>query len=180
MVVILKDDLQAHIDKLANELGCVVVQQPGMAGMMFVEEEPPRIEGPTIDSQENFGARYPTEESCYLVMLHELGHVARGHTQGRPPFTNKTFYFDNGVLKSEAEAWEYALDNTIVEPGAVERRFMWNTCLGSYFRGAYIDKAKRKLRIHQLWNGNRHHVKFAWDDADDYFYSIKKRIEGGE
>jgi len=157
---------QAHVDQLAAELGCVTVQQPNMPGMMFVEYEPPVIEGPIIASQ-----------SDYLTMLHELGHVARGHTQGRPPFTEKTFYFDNGVLRSEAEAWEWALDHCREEDelDTTARAFMWRRCMGSYYQGSRIANGRGGQ---QLWNGNRHHVLFAYDKPDVFFWSVAQRMAG--
>lgn len=154
---------QDHVTELAELLTCEVVQKPGMAGMMFVEYEPPMIEGPVIQEQKD-----------YFIMLHELGHVAHGHTQGRPPFTDKRFYFDNGVLKSEAEAWMWALDNSREEPCQATRNFMWNFCLGSYLRGSVTARG----RLDQLWNGNRHHVVFLWDKPDELFWSSAERLAG--
>lgn len=156
-----KDKLQEHIDKLARDLNTIVVQEPGKPGMMYVEYEPPMIEGPKLIHQKD-----------YFVMLHELGHVFHGHTQGRPPFDDKTYYFDNGVLRSEAEAWEYALDTSLEEPTYDTRQFMWNICLGSYYLGAVHAEGKKT----RLYNGNRHHVQFVFDEPDDYFWSIKERI----
>src|SRR2546430_1966206 len=172
--------LQKHINKLGKKLGCIVNQGQGQQGMMYVEEDIPRIEGPLLVAD----GFHPTPESAYLVMLHELGHVFHGHTQGRPPHIDKKFYFDNGVLHSEAQAWEFALDNSIIVPEGAESDFMWNTCLGSYYAGAYrSDGTKHNLRDdNRLYNGNRHWIPFAWDDADSYFYSIRDRIlnkEGG-
>jgi hypothetical protein len=157
-----------HIEKLAAELGCKLDQDirfnDPLYGMMFVEEEPPRIEIPVVKDQ-----------ITYLIALHELGHVYHGHTQARPPYQHKRFYFDNGVLKSEAEAWQWALDNCADEIEDDSRRFIWDKALGSYYHGGYVllnGKADR------LWNGNRHHVEFVYDKPDDYFTSIVKRIQG--
>lgn len=157
---------QLHVEQLAAELNCVTVQQANMPGMMFVEFDPPMIEGPTILEQKHF-----------LTMLHELGHVAHGHTQGRPPYQDKTFYFDNGVLKSEAEAWEWALDHCpeTEELETATRAFMWNFCMGSYYRGSVAEKGRSGC---QLWNGNRHHVRFTWDEPDEFFWSVAERITG--
>lgn len=175
---------QEHIDKLAAELGCEVVQLPEMAGMMYVEFEPPKIEGPTIQDPPTgelapvFGGyRYPSAQACYMVMLHELGHVKWGHTQGRPPFQDKKFYFENGVLKSEAQAWEYALDKRLRDPELTDetRKFMWEVSLGSYYRGA--EEAGYDRKDNRLYNGNRHHVQFQYDKPDNYFWIVKKRME---
>lgn len=166
--------LQDHIDSLAEELNCIVIQKPGLSGMMYVEEEPPRIEGPTLkDGWRGYGP-----QAAYMVMLHELGHVAHGHTQGRPPYQDKQFYFDNGVLKSEAQAWEWALDNKVssITLDSSTRELMWKVCLGSYYSHA-VDSKGIPTR---LWNGNRHHVKFVFDEPNDFFYSIKERILRGE
>ena len=155
---------QKHIKKLCAEHNIVLVQKPGTPGMMFVEEEPSRIECPTI-----------TNQSEYITNLHEIGHCVRGHTQGRPPYQDKKFYFINGVLKSEAEAWEYALDNSIDEWSEASRRFAWDTCLGSYYVG-YLHAAGSANN--RLLNGNRHHVPFRYDHPNEYFEKIMKRIQG--
>ena len=156
---------QEHIETLALELNCITMQAENMPGMMFVEEEPPRIEGPIIREQKH-----------YYTMLHELGHVAHGHTQGRPPYQDKKFYFENGVLKSEAQAWEWAMDHALDEPNSETRAFMWNYCMGSYHQAA----ERSTKEVDRLWNGNRHHVAFKWDWPDDYFWSIKARMLGKE
>lgn len=158
------DEMQDHIEEIAGRLGCKVIQEPGMTGMMYVEYEPPTIEGPIITNQKD-----------YMVMLHELGHVHYGHTQGRPPYEDRTYYFDNGVLRSEAEAWEYALD--VVDPTMTmdytTRRFMWERCMNIYYLGAKLADGRPGQR---LSNGNRHHHSFTWDEPDEYFWSIKERM----
>lgn len=161
-------DLQNHLDELAHSLGCRLDQiTPNTPGMMYVEFG--YVEGPVLSG--------PNIQSKYMVNLHELGHYAHGHTQGRPPMQNETWYFANGVLKSEAEAWEWALDNSLLNEYDKEtRNYMWNTCMGSYYRGAIRDGIGVPGR--QLWNGNRHHVKFAWDEPDDYFWATMERMSG--
>src|SRR5271170_6514155 len=144
---------QDHIDSLAKELGCRVDQKPGQLGMMYVEFG--YVEGPTISNQMD-----------YLINLHELGHFAHGHTQGRPPKNKEKFYFENGVLKSEAQAWNWALDKCIDEIQDESRRYMWDFCLGSYYNYGYIHERGKPTR---LWNGNRHHVEFVFDTPDVYF-----------
>jgi hypothetical protein len=157
-------EYQAHVAKLAEELGCrlEVADSFRTAGMMYVESG--YVEVPPTISQID-----------YLINLHELGHVFHGHTQGRPPHSDKKFYFENGVLKSEAQAWEFALDKCIDEIQEKSRLFMWDACLGSYYQDA-VDQGGRPQR---LYNGNRHHVEFIYDEPDEYFTSIVKRIFGG-
>ena len=154
---------QAHINELAIKLNCRLVQQANMPGMMFVEFG--YIEGPIIENQIH-----------YLTMLHELGHQFNGHTQGRPPHSDKTHYFDNGVLKSEAEAWDYCLNNCDEEIEDASRTFMWDYCLGSYYRHAvlYGDKPCKLL------NGDRGYVEFIWDKPDDFFIGVVNRITGND
>jgi len=166
------EDYQEHVDKIAGELGCLVAQRPGMAGMMYVEYEPPMIEGPVLGSKFSI-------EADYYVMLHELGHVFHGHTQGRPPYNEKKFYFENGVLRSEAEAWEYAIDTSLLGPegfSAETGRFMWERCMGTYYQGAVWAGGRGNQR---LGNGHRHHVAFTYDEPDAYFWSIKERMLRG-
>ena len=154
-----KADLQVHIDEIADELGCEVKQRFGLAGMMYVEYEPPMVEIPSLAPWP--GA--PTITICYFVALHEFGHVANGHTQGRPPYTEKRHYFDNGVLRSEAEAWEWALDRARVAPNKRDAAFMAERYLGSYIQGA----RQARGRSNRLTNGNRHWVEFTYDDPND-------------
>jgi hypothetical protein len=158
------EQYRAQIDLLAKELNCnlVIDDKFRNTAMMYVESG--YVEVPPINNQID-----------YLINLHELGHVYHGHTQGRPPHTDKKFYFENGVLRSEAQAWEYALDKCLDELQDSSRIFMWDSCLGTYYFHAHIRKNGEPDR---LLNGNRHHVEFTWDKPDDYFTSIVKRIQG--
>jgi len=164
----------SHLQFLANELGCDLrMINPDTPGMMYVEFG--YVEGPTIDPNSR---NHPNIESQYMVNLHELGHFAHGHTQGRPPKENEKWYFENGVLKSEAEAWEWALDNRIPEILDYQTiDYMRNRCIGSYYRGSQFERG-RKYCV--LTNGNRHHVKFEWDVPTDFFWNICSRLEKGE
>jgi hypothetical protein len=154
---------QAHIESLAKEIGCKLVQKPNMPGMMYIEGPEPYIEGPVIVNQIH-----------YLTCLHELAHCKNGDTQGRPPYQDKRAYFDKGVLHCEAAAWDGAIKLCIDEIQPASRYFMWDYCLGSYYTN-YIDCAGKPTR---LMNGNRHHVKFVYDHPDSYFTSIVKLIMG--
>ncbi len=153
---------QKHIDELSEKLNCKVMQELNMPGMMYVEFG--YIEGPIIKEQKD-----------YLLLLHELGHFYHGHTQGRPPKESEKFYFENGVLKSEAQAWNYALDNAIDTSTTESREFMWYRCLGSYYTGYLLGRGNSE---NQLWNGDRHYIKFAYDEPDEYFWKTKRRIFG--
>lgn len=171
--------MQEHINKLATELGTKVTQGKNLPGMMFVEYEPPAVEGPLLDQKNN--VYYPDLYCRFVVMLHELGHVKHGHTQGRPPYSDQVHYFTNGVLRSEAEAWDYALDQFELLQREVEcklspasRKFMWERCLASYYQGYKKYKGKPS----RLTNGNRHYVEFTYDEPDDYFWGVKERILG--
>ena len=130
-------DRVAHVRQLADELGVGLRLEPGLAGMMYVEYG--YVEGPTPDGRAivRYGT-YPSVQAAHMVVLHEIGHADMGHTQGRPPFVNSTFYFDHGVLRCEAEAWAWALDMYPSEDklNSITREWMWNTCLGSYYAGA--------------------------------------------
>lgn len=166
-------ELQAHIDALAAEHGIVVDQRRGLAGMMYVEEVPPRVEIPTLEPWE--GA--PSVNLCYMVALHEIGHCVGGHTQGRPPYGHKRHYFDHGVLRCEAEAWNFALDECRV-------RLHLSDCdhIASRYIGSYIARARAwtstqgPLEHDRLSNGDRHHVEFTWDDPDDPFVQETLRM----
>lgn len=156
---------------LARELGCNMYLGPDTAGMMYVEFG--YVEGPNPDNSPSY-----TPQQCLAVGLHELGHYYHGHTQGRPPMGHLTEYFDRGVLRSEAEAWEYALTHFEKREEIIEeetRRFMWHHCLNSYYMGALASAGRSDC---QLWNGDRHHVKFTYDEADEFFFSIRDALVG--
>lgn len=155
---------QDHVTNLAKGLKCNLVQDHEMPGMMYVEYG--YVEGPTI-----------TNQIEYITVLHELGHFANGHTQGRPGKEKEVYYFTNGVLRSECEAWNWALDNCSEDIEDSTRKFMWDVCLGSYYHGYLYNKNLGKKQD-QLWNGNRHHYKFIWDVPDEYFISTMKRLKG--
>ena len=170
-----KSFLQDHLDVKASILECRL-DQPDIdtPGMMYVEFG--YVEGPTLSLKNT--RRYPNLQSRYMTNMHELGHFAHGHTQGRPPMQNKTRYFTNGVLKSEAEAWEWALDDSVLTSyDDATKSFMWERCMGSYYRGSQMDGYTR--RDNRLWNGDRGYVPFQWDIPDDYFWSIKERMTSG-
>jgi hypothetical protein len=152
---------QGHVEQLADDLGCGLIQQSGLSGMMYVEHG--YVEGPWVYCQRD-----------YLAVLHELGHFEMGHTQGRPPHGDRRRYFDNGVLRSEAEAWEWALDRMRGDLEEGSRRFMWDVCLGSYYLG-YLTAGGRPSR---LGNGDRDHVVFTYDKPGRYFRRIVRRIQG--
>jgi hypothetical protein len=155
------DAYQEHIDRLARELGCRVDQRPKMPGMMYVELG--YVEGPTIENQRD-----------YLAVLHELGHFALGHTQGRPPHPEAREYFSNGVLRSEAQAWEWAMNECQDNIEDSSRRFMWDFCLGSY----YVHSLRIGTKPTRMPNGGRHHIEFVFDVPDHYFASVVKQIQG--
>lgn len=158
----LHDQIQGFCD--ANHWKWHILQPHNIYGMMYVEFG--YFESPAI-----FGAKNPVFN--YYIGLHELGHMVLGHTQGRAPKSDERFYFDNGVLRSEAQAWEWAMDNALVPPDNFTKHQMWNRCMGSYYAGSAPG-----MRVH-LGNGNRDQVEAYWDAADDYFWSIKDRMLEG-
>ena len=167
----MQSQYQEHIDKIAAFMGCVVVQKHDLRGMMYVEEEPPRIEGPLITTY--VSKDYPNMQSKYIALLHELGHVHYGHTQGRPPYQNKQFYFDNGVLNSEAQAWDYALENSIDEILPETFKFM-RKCFWSYIRHAK-ESANKKIVMD---DPGRNFVEFVFDKPNELVLSTYERIGG--
>lgn len=189
------DDMNFQLETLAAKEGVKLIQEPNMAGMMYVEFG--YVEGPTIEEGSN--GHYPNAESRYLVCLHEIGHFHWGHTQGRPwtpEYEEKApggrnqwenfwvfpqFYFSNGVLFSEAQAWNYALDNCGIPSEDIlpeTRAFMWDVCLGSYFNHA--RSVGFDIPGQMLYNGDRHHVKFAYSKPDIIIVAETKRriLEG--
>lgn len=188
-------EMQLHLDELCSREGVRLDQpgkQAGQAGMMYVEFG--YIEGPILD--ESLIGHYPNLETKYLTCLHEIGHFVCGHTQGRPlndyyrgeatagfdlEWEDREWYFNNGVLKSEAEAWNWALDHCRIPSDDIApetRRFMWDTCLGSYFRHAQAVGFETPGQL--LYNGDRGYVSFAYGKPDRYFYQTKRRIVEGD
>lgn len=169
----------AQLYKLAKRAGTELRLGPGTEGMMYVEFG--YVEGPDPDywvtnPLRGGSLRYPTRDACFMVNLHEIGHAYHNHTQGRPPKGDETHYFDNGVLRSEAQAWEYALDQWKEDLDEVTRDFCANRCIGSYISAA---RAAGSTPGQRLYNGNRHHVAFTWDDPDDeYVQSVVARLRG--
>lgn len=152
-------DLYAHIEDLRDEHGIRIDWMNKMyGGMMFVEEDPPRIEIPFLETQ---GL---TRGQAYMIALHEIGHCVLGHTQGRPPHEDKRYYFDHGVLRCEAEAWNWALDECRVELSRGDAAFVWS-CFDSYVSSA----RKQNGKPYRLGNGNRHWVEFVYDDIYDAY-----------
>lgn len=166
-------ELQAHLDRLAAALGCEMKQGAEKDGMMFVEYSPPMIEGPELLVDVAGVSKYPDLSTRYYIMLHELGHVYHGHTQGRPGHEDQTFYFDNGVLRSEAQAWRYALETALYPPSHACADFARHFCIGSYWAGA---KRAGTLPT-RLWNGNRHWVEFVFDEPDDEFLEVIETLD---
>jgi len=157
----LDDQIQGFCD--ANHWEWRRLQPHNIYGMMYVEFG--YFESPAI-----FGAENPIFN--YYIGLHELGHMVHGHTQGRPPKSDEVFYFTNGVLRSEAQAWEWAMDNALIEPDAYTRDQMWNRCMGSYYSGSMEGVRPR------LFNGNRDYCPegVTWDRPDDFFWSVQSRM----
>ena len=164
-------ELYDHLNEVAEGLGCVIEYKHKADPMMYVEEEPARVVIPYLEDYLHYGIYTFTPRLCYFAGLHELGHVYHGHTQGRPPFEHKRYYFDNGVFKSEAEAWEYALDHSIIEFTDGEKRFALK-CLDSYL--SYCDSYRKGP--FRLMNGNRHHVAFMPDEITPYIESIRSAL----
>lgn len=97
----------------------------------------------------------PTTQFKFLVLLHELGHIKLGHIQEEgktysnilwiPPGAKRIpgSYFTNGILRSETEAWQFALSNLheFLEPGSKNWIKIYLT--------TYLKEAERSKG--QLW-----------------------------
>lgn len=158
-----------YLYEVARELGCELRLAPDIPGMMYVEFG--YVEGPHPDTSIVY-----SPQQAFAVGLHELGHFYHGHTQGRPPMSHLRHYFDNGVLQSEAEAWDFALRHLELceeELDESTRMFMRLGCIDSYLRGALESKGRDDCR---LWNGNRHHVAFKYDEPTPFFEDVRARL----
>ena len=153
---------QVHVQQIADDLGCILIQKEGLPGMMYVERG--YIEGPVIQNQID-----------YFLVSHELGLFALGHPEAHPPNKDKGGFLDRGFLRTGARGWEWALDHTKLDPvGNAARLFMWDTCLSSYYVG-YLAANGHPSR---LWNGDRYYVQFVYDAPDAYFDRVVRRIKG--
>lgn len=157
-----------HIAKLCEQMGVVVSPiNRVLAAMMYVEESPPRIElAPIVD------------ENSYVVALHELGHCAHGHTQGRPPNTDKIFYFQNGVLKSESQAWDWAMRHALPTVSQEAWRYGFYNGLDSYRAGFQSWGYGRPG--YRLYNGNRDWHSFVPDAPGVVFKRVKEAMINGK
>ena len=72
--------------------------------------------------------------------------------------------------KVQAEAWQFALENSIIEFEKEELVFGLR-CFDSYLRG-YKDKTKTQY----LWNGNRHWVGFLPDPISPFIESVRRDL----
>lgn len=76
-----------------------------------------------------------------MVTLHEIGHIALGHTL--------TAWKQN-TLCWEAKAWEWALthaEDTVGELGTDKlRKIVWHRRLGTYASGMYPGASSRPFR----------------------------------
>jgi hypothetical protein len=170
------EEYTAHIEDLARWLGCEYRWVYGGEGMMYVEFG--YVEGPPIAEVVPYKyGKNLTAQQAYYIALHELGHYAYGHTQGRPPKSDETHYFDNGVIKSEAEAWEWAMNEAHEEMHDTTRRWAVTDCINTYRDHArYAFKFKTPSRLH---NGNRHYVEFLFDNPDtEYVIGVVERMKG--
>lgn len=68
---------------------------------------------------------------AYFAGLHELGHHARHF--GRRGFDPDRDYWGR-IVEAEAEAWDWALENTAEAPTVLTRRTIARDWLGSYVR----------------------------------------------
>lgn len=103
--------LADHVETLARRYGVTVVTSDHARGRAYSKTKTITI--PPVKGQ-----------VTYFLALHEIAHVvARGRTVG-------------SRLEQEAFAWQWALDNSIVEPTAATARSMHDR-LDSYLR-AYV------------------------------------------
>lgn len=166
-------EYKQYLLDLARELCCNIYLGPNVAGMMYVEFG--YVEGPDPGNSSSY-----TPQQAFAVGLHELGHFYHGHTQGRPPREDLTAYFDRGVLRSEAEAWDYTFDHfdergEDLSPSTLT--WMWESCIGTYYRASLREAGRNDC---QLWNGDRHHVRFTWDEPDELFWQVQRRMVSSE
>jgi hypothetical protein len=154
---------QSHVNRIALKIGCRLVQLDNVIPMHYVEHG--YVQGPPIRNQID-----------YVTMLHELGHFFLGHTQGRPPHHDKKYYFVNGVLRSEAQAWEFALVHAAtIEPLLPQTRRAMDEAIKSYYI-AWMNAKGNMTRITD--KGDRHYVEFVYDEPDRYFCDVVKKIRG--
>lgn len=95
---------------------------------------------------------HETPEVAYFVALHELGHAATLPEEASNPFMihRRT---EESVLRYEAEAWKWALDNTII-PVTAEMREMARAALEHYrdTTPSFAAKIRPPEQWKRTWN----------------------------
>lgn len=66
---------------------------------------------------------------AYFAGLHELGHIAKGHVDSWKALHSR---YTIRTLDAEAEAWEWALEHSIIEPSGRVLDYIRTEWLGSY------------------------------------------------
>jgi len=85
-------------------------------------------------------------EICYLVGLHELGHVVNEHTIGQ----ERELWYDDHILEGEAEAWNWALDNTREKFSAYALNWILDYPIKTYLRNSPHENGYPGPSYHKL------------------------------
>lgn len=93
--------------QIAEDLNCKVWLEEDIYPQYFWDNDPEVFAPP------------PTNQFRFLVLVHELGHIRLKHVQEIASNSTNLWipqripgsYFTNGILRSEVQAWEFALSN---------------------------------------------------------------------
>lgn len=88
----------------------------------------------------------PRDQRAYFTGLHELGHVALGHSR------NLRAYHLNPV-DAEAAAWRWAFDNALEAPGPAFHKWNREEAFGTYVRNLGLGTADAEARAMASWYG---------------------------
>lgn len=134
-----------HLQMLGVELGVEVLLSPN----------PPTFSNEIFDAWAEterviVQGYNPKSQICYYIGLHELGHIAHGHCDDRE------MWYEVNKIEGEAEAWNWALDNSQEEISLDTSQFILSKyALGSYVKenveevgypGVNYDSVKERLR----------------------------------
>lgn len=113
-------ELFEHVRELADDLDTVVWVCGNCGDAVSAMEA-------TTQGSAVFLATIPDTPTPYLVALHELGHAAKLHGYSRVTKVDGTVIRPTSTrLAREAEAWRWALENSLIEPGPEEwAQILW-------------------------------------------------------
>lgn len=111
---------EQHVRELAAKLGAPIELLPGWNTQWRPEDVGGQADWRRRVTVSGWNPRSPIP---YLVALHELGHIAREHGPGN---------YWGRELEAEAEAWNWAFEQSLEEPGPGFHQWNREHAFGTY------------------------------------------------